>query len=274
MLEHIDVPMMTQISSSLCREFGLEFPVLKSSLGKRLKNMIMKKWLPEKQFEYKINLQQHLLEVATNCDDSLDSRWNKITGAIHKIAEETFGKASKKQPNDWFDKECREATEVKNKAYVNMQQWNYTRASTNKYREARRKEKWVHEGKKKQYENEQVERLEELGQQYQIRKFYRDINKLRKDFKPRLTVCKSKNRDIITEKGDSLNRWKDHFHEPLNSMEQDKGPSIMQGYKDTNGEDSAPTVEEVAIALQTLQNYKAPGTDNTRENEKVKAKYI
>jgi hypothetical protein len=26
--------------------------------------------------------------------------WNKITGIIHKTAEETFGKASKEQPND------------------------------------------------------------------------------------------------------------------------------------------------------------------------------
>jgi hypothetical protein len=37
----------------------------------------------------------------------------------------------------------------------------------------------VHKRKKKQYENDQVERLEELGQQHQTRKFYRDINKLR-----------------------------------------------------------------------------------------------
>jgi endonuclease/exonuclease/phosphatase family metal-dependent hydrolase len=160
----------------------------------------------EKQAEYKINLKEHLQELAISSDDSLDSRWNKITGVIHKTAEETFGKASKKQSNDWFDKECREVTEVKNKAYVNMQQRSYTRASTEKYREARRKEKQVHKRKNKQYENEQVDRLEELGQQHQTRKFYRDINKVRKDFKPRLTVCKNKNGDIITEKGDILNR--------------------------------------------------------------------
>jgi hypothetical protein len=54
--------------------------------------------------------------------------------------------------------------------------------------------------KKKQYENKQIENLRELRQQHQVRKFYRDINKLRKDFKPRLAICKSKNVDIITEK--------------------------------------------------------------------------
>jgi hypothetical protein len=49
-----------------------------------------------------------------------------------------------------------------------MQQQNYTRASTDKYRELRRKAKQVHKRKKRQYENEQVERLEELGQQHQL----------------------------------------------------------------------------------------------------------
>jgi hypothetical protein len=39
----------------------------------------------------------------------------------------------------------------------------------------------------------------ELGQQHQARKFYRDINKLRKDFKPRLTIRESRSEEIITE---------------------------------------------------------------------------
>ena len=36
----------------------------------------------------------------------------------------------------------------------------------------------------------------------------------------------------------------------------------MQDYKDTNEEDTTPTVEEVEMAVQKLRNYKAPGTNN------------
>ena len=104
--------------------------------------------------------------------------------------------------------------------------------------------------------------MEELGQQNQIRKFYRDINNLREDFKPKLTICKSRNGNIITEKGDILNRWKEHFSELLNGMEQDGGPTTMQDYEVTNEEDTIPTVEEVERAVHKLRNYKAPGTDN------------
>jgi hypothetical protein len=92
--------------------------------------------LLEKQVEYKTNVTEYLQEITINPDDSLDSRWNKITCAIHKTAEEVFGKTSRKQLNDWFDIECQQATDAKNKAYVNVQQRNQTRASTDKYREA------------------------------------------------------------------------------------------------------------------------------------------
>jgi len=73
----------------------------KKFLGKKGEKYDYEKMtLPEKQIEYKTNLNEHLQELSINPDDNLDSRWNKITGAIHKTAEETFGKASKKQPND------------------------------------------------------------------------------------------------------------------------------------------------------------------------------
>ena len=55
MLEHIDVLMLTQIISSLCREFRLEFLMLKSSLGKKGEKYDYEKMtLLEKQVEYKI----------------------------------------------------------------------------------------------------------------------------------------------------------------------------------------------------------------------------
>ena len=193
----------------------------------------------------------------TSCEvvTSQASRTGASSIKCDKTAEEVFGKTSRKQPNDWFDKECQEATEVKNKAYVIMQQRSYTRASADKYREARRKEKQVHKRKKKQHENNQNEKLEELGQQYQNRQFYRDINKLRKDFKLRLTICKSRNGDIITERDDILNRWKDHFHELLNSMEQETEPPIMQNNNDTNEEDSLPITDKVEMAVQKLKKH-------------------
>jgi len=35
----------------------------------------------------------------------------------------------------------------------------------------------------------------------------------------------------------------------------------MQDHKDTNEEESSPTIEEVEMAIQKLKNYEAPGAD-------------
>jgi hypothetical protein len=43
---------------------------------------------------------------------------------------------------------------------------------------------------------------------------------------------------MITEKDDTLLRWKDHFHELLNSMEKEQEPTTMQDHNDTNEEES------------------------------------
>jgi hypothetical protein len=54
-------------------------------LGKKVEKYDYEKMiLPEKQAEYKINLKECLQELAINPDDSLDGRWNKITGVIRK----------------------------------------------------------------------------------------------------------------------------------------------------------------------------------------------
>jgi len=109
----------------------------KKFFGRKVERYDLEKMtLLEKQTEYRTNLTEHLQEFTINSDDGLDSRWNKINCTIHKTAEEIFGKISRKPPNDWFDKECQEATGVKNAAYVTMQQRSYTRASVDKYREA------------------------------------------------------------------------------------------------------------------------------------------
>jgi hypothetical protein len=111
--------------------------LLKCSFGKKVEKYDQEEMaLVEKQAEYKAKVTEYLQETTINPDDSLDSRWYKITSVIHKTAEEVFGKTNRKHLNDWFDPECHEATKAKNKAYIYMRQGNHTRASTDKYREA------------------------------------------------------------------------------------------------------------------------------------------
>lgn len=73
-----------------------------------------------------------------------------------------------------------------------------------KYRELRRTEKRMHKAKKRDYNNRKFEELESL--RHKIRKFYQNINKARKDFKPRTIMVRDSNSTIINDKDEIVNR--------------------------------------------------------------------
>ena len=65
--------------------------------------------------------------------------------------EEIVGLKKRHERDEWFDKECEEATDFKNKTYKFMIQRKCTRAVKEEYRKARRREKKIHRGKKREY---------------------------------------------------------------------------------------------------------------------------
>jgi hypothetical protein len=58
-----------------------------------------------------------------------------------------------------------------------------------------------------------MEELEELHKLQQARKFYKEVNKARKE--PRLTICKNEQGEILCDKASILDRWQTHFSELL-----------------------------------------------------------
>ncbi|KAJ4425323.1 hypothetical protein ANN_29118 [Periplaneta americana] len=69
-------------------------------------------------------------------------------------------------------------------AYKKMQQNYGTRKLVEEYKEERRAEKSDHKRKKKEWINAELDKLELLKSQNDFRRFYKDINTDRKQFKP------------------------------------------------------------------------------------------
>ena len=69
---------------------------------------------------------------------------------IISVAEEVLGIMEPVNKGTWFDYECQDTTEDKNKACSNMQQGHGARNLIEQYKENRRREKTVHKRKKKE----------------------------------------------------------------------------------------------------------------------------
>ena len=121
--------------------------------------------------------------------------------------------------DDWYDDECRLITEEKNKLYLRMHNEKFTRSALEDYRQARKKEKKVHRRKKREHINGKLEELEHQRNKNEMRLFYGEINKSRKDFKPRISMCRNEDGDIIGDEDGILNRWQRFYKNLLTNEE-------------------------------------------------------
>lgn len=208
---------------------------------------------------------------AANINTNIDDEWSKIRTIVKEAAAVKLGYERQVRHQDWFDEECARVTKDKNEAYANMLQRHRTRNSVAIYKEKRRIEKRTHKRKKKTWLEEQITEINELGNNNEVRKFYEKVNKQRKEFKPRVSMCKDKSGNILSQKEEVLKRWREYFNELLNrgdenesDVNQPNGNGLRGNDSDTgaDNESEVPTMDDVKEAMTNLKNNKAPGKDN------------
>jgi hypothetical protein len=90
------------------------------------------------------------------------------------------------------------------------------------------------------------------------KKYYKRIQDVTQEFKPRVNVCRDASGKILTEKEDIQRRWKEYFESVL-TADPDDTDSVI--FFTAENEDIQPSYEEVTHVIKCLKNHKAPGTD-------------
>lgn len=202
-----------------------------------------------------------LSEISGNSED-VQEVWTNLKVSIKYAAEKVLGEKPKPQRNGWFDAECQEATDQKNKAYLNLQQGKITRTKTEKYKDLRRAEKRLHKKKKKSFLKKQFEELEQLRFGNDTKKFYSQVNADRKGFIPQTNLCRGVNGQLITDTPGILNRWVEHFQLLLNPNPQPEQTTVLANDVVNGDPVDEPTIFEVERAIAKLKNGKSPGSDD------------
>ncbi|KAJ4448910.1 hypothetical protein ANN_00302 [Periplaneta americana] len=105
--------------------------------------------------------------------------------------------------------------------------------------------------------------MEALRNQNEARKFYREVNNIRRPFNCKNTLVKDEQGQIISEDKEICERWRRYFDGILNvSNPQENVSSEEHQECELHDNQNPPTIEEIRIALNKLKNNKAPGTDN------------
>ncbi|CAK1604104.1 unnamed protein product [Parnassius mnemosyne] len=155
-----------------------------------------------------------------------------------------------------------------------MQQ-KYTRGRGEEYKKRRRREKYLRKRKKRSYEEQQLRVIATSYTQKETRNFYNQVNRGRKEFKPRSTAWRSKNGQLLNDKNEIVQRWAKYFRELLNSSVQTRllsvpvpVPEALLNNQETD-ESLYPTIEDTIRAIQSIKNNKSPGM-NDIEGELIK----
>ena len=112
---------------------------------------------------------------------SIDEEWAMIEEVIKEAAQETLVEEKTERRQEWFDEECRQAIEEKDRARAKMLQ-KETRSNMAKYKILRKKAHKICKQKKKAMYETRIQEIEELHQKGELRKFYRAMDRIKKGF--------------------------------------------------------------------------------------------
>ncbi|PNF31855.1 hypothetical protein B7P43_G08920 [Cryptotermes secundus] len=202
-----------------------------------------------------------------NKEVTVEGIWVDFKTAIITEAERTLGYQEKQDNREWFDEECRESINLKNKKYMEYME-RPTRARNEAYKEARRKADKICRKKKRAFLNEQLLQLEEDFKNNKTKNAFGRIKYMKEGFKPKTEFIRDKKGLLINNKTEIMNTWKEYFEQLLNQNQnmEDNEDNEEENTDDGEGKEEEiiepPTKEEVEEALKEQKLNKAPGGDN------------
>jgi hypothetical protein len=202
---------------------------------------------------YRHELEAELLGASEPKQLCLNDKWRRMEEAVRKVATNTIGYTRKRARKVWFDEECEKVNEEKNACRANAIH-RVTRATQDKYRQARTIERNLFKEKSRQLDEEALIEIERHRNIQNSCNFYKRLNDVKWPFEAR-----AKNGELLTKKDQVLSRWKEHFEQHLNKREErDQPPDQV----DLRVDIDLPSREEIESALKYLKNYKAAGADS------------
>lgn len=201
--------------------------------------------------------------------DTVEEKWEGTKQAILEAAKDTVYEKNNARNANWFDEECLNIIREKNRAREKMITRN-TRSNREIYKELRRRSKKILKGKKKESLKKEIEQIEEMNREGEVRKFYAAINKVKKkEFQPKTSGCRNSAGAIIMDETEILKIWADHFqqllniHRPEDNLPDAENPVDSSTTINTNAENDndTPTAEDVRNAILRMKNNRAPGED-------------
>lgn len=187
--------------------------------------------------------------------------WNTFKDVILTTTKEICGvsRNKKKKQTRWWTNEIRHQAKTKKQAWKTYLA-EQTAEKYDIYKKERKKTKQLVTEAKKEAWKEFGEKMEKNSKENQ-KLFYRVIKTIRNEEMPQPThLIQNKKGEIISDRKQIIQRWKEHFQELLNGGAENENDNEQQIIREKETE-GVITMDELEEAIHKLKNGKAPGGD-------------
>lgn len=144
-----------------------------------------------KQQQTKENYEREIAQELRNTGNlNCEEHWNKLKEQILETATRIIGNKKKEKRAEWYDEECKRAIEKRNEAHKKYME-RRTRERRAVFEGARRKADKICSNRKRKYENDRTQEMENDFQNNDLRAAYKHLRNLRGGYKPRITLCRN-----------------------------------------------------------------------------------
>jgi hypothetical protein len=214
----------------------------------------------EKENQYQECIIEKLKKIERK--QEVNEEWINIRNVILEAAKEEIGEQRKERNRDWYDEECQCSMKEKNdarKKCLNKE----TRKNREEYKEKRKIATKLCRWKKREMWNKKIEEIKGANMEKNVRKFYKEVKEMGKEYQQQNIVYKDEKGKILTEKKDILLRWQQYFQLLFEDELQTLGENGEANENKEEVEDiDKPTYEEMIEVISKIKRGKAPGIDN------------
>jgi len=184
-------------------------------------------------------------------------KWKNLRTIIKTTAEETIELEPRRRQNKWFNDNCKNAIEDREKARIEVLRSN-TEKKFQIWAQKHRACKQIIRREKRIWEEQKIKTIEE--EYLNSRTFFGITNELTKKRKPRTMIMKDSNNVLITEEKKIAGEFREAFKQLLGKTVDTTEECIT--YLTAEPEDKIPSKEEIEVFIKMLKNNKAPGEDS------------
>lgn len=199
-------------------------------------------------------------------DGSIEGAWSHFRDCTFAAAAETLGFVKRKH-QDWFDENDEEIEGILNTMHTTHRAYiacKHDAAKKGEYLQAKRSAQRRLRMMKNNWWEAKAAELQEAADQNNARALHQGLKAV---YGPRVSggnpVLTADGSSLLTDKGEIMNRWMEHFNQLLNKTSNisnealDATPNLPL----LEGLEVEPCLDEVGKAIKQLPNGKAPGSD-------------